>query len=455
VKIRLDSHNQNDIDNYVRASVLDLKNHNIPTELRDEIQDALIKGSRGMFLWVYLILYDFKHSTRTSTHAIRQKLKILPKGLPDLYRKILLAIHPDDLEIANSILRWVVWAERPLTLKELTIALAIHPEHKFTSDLTDIIELDLQKVLRSILGALITVQGDTVYLVHQSTKEFLRGNNSIGGEWCSLQSNESNLHITISCLTYLSFDTFQNPQPLKQATPPSSKGLVDDSFFDYSSSHWSDHMKQLNDGLQQTPLLKSAFLRLAQNEHKMMNAWSHFTYDYLNEYKTLSMTTIYGLPNLIKFLFDGGDSVNALNGDRGNALVMAAGYGTENVVRYLVEQGADVNANGGHYGNVLQAAVFYGNQDTVRYLVEQGADVNANGGYFGNALYAAVGKGNQDTVRYLVEQGADVNAIGGYYGHALQAAACNCTKDTVRYWSNKGPMSMRTAAITGMHSMQL
>jgi hypothetical protein len=193
VKIQLDSHNQNDIDNYVRASVLELKNHNIPTELRDEIQEALIKGSNGMFLWVYLILYDLKYSGRTSTHAIRQKLKTLPKSLPDLYRKILLAIHPDDLEVANSILRWVVWAERPLTLPELAIAMAMQPEHRSVSDLSEIIELDLQNLLRSILGALITVQDDTVYLVHQSTKEFLRGNNSIGGERFSLQSNESNL----------------------------------------------------------------------------------------------------------------------------------------------------------------------------------------------------------------------------------------------------------------------
>jgi hypothetical protein len=322
VKIRLDSHNQNDIDTYVRATVLDLKNNNIPTELRDEIQDALIKGSNGMFLWVYLILYDLKYSGRTSTHAIRQKLKTLSKSLPDLYRKILLAIHPDDLEVANSILRWVVWVERPLTLPELTIAMAMQPEQRSVSDLSEIIELDLQNLLRSILGALITVQKDTVYLVHQSTKEFLRGNNSIGSEWYSLQSNESNLHITIICLTYLSFDTFQNPQPLTQ---PSSKGLVDYSFFDYSS-HWSDHMKQFNDGLQQTSLLKSAFLYLAQNEHKMRKAWKNFKdCKYLAECQTLTMTTFYGLPNLIKFLFDDGGSINTMNGDRGNALSSLSG----------------------------------------------------------------------------------------------------------------------------------
>jgi hypothetical protein len=72
-----------------------------------------------MFLWVDLILYDLKTSARTSQHAIQKKLKSLPKSHPDLYEKILLAIQPEDLELANSILRWVVWTECPLTLEEL------------------------------------------------------------------------------------------------------------------------------------------------------------------------------------------------------------------------------------------------------------------------------------------------------------------------------------------------
>jgi hypothetical protein len=101
VEISLASNNKNDIDNYVHASVLELKNRHIPTELRQEIQDALIEGSNGMFLWVDLILYDLKTSARTSQHAIQKKLKTLPKSLPDLYEKILLAIQPEDLELAN------------------------------------------------------------------------------------------------------------------------------------------------------------------------------------------------------------------------------------------------------------------------------------------------------------------------------------------------------------------
>jgi hypothetical protein len=148
VEISLDSNTQNDIVNYVHDSVLELQKRHIPTELRQEIQDALIEGSNGMFLWVDLILYDLKTSSRTSQHAIQKKLKSLPKSLLDLYEKILLAIQPEDLELANSILLWVVWAERPLTLEELKIAIAIQPGHRSMSDLSGMVENDFESVLR-------------------------------------------------------------------------------------------------------------------------------------------------------------------------------------------------------------------------------------------------------------------------------------------------------------------
>jgi hypothetical protein len=54
----------------------------------------------------------------------------LPKSLPDLYEKILLGVQPEDLELANSMLLWVIWAESPLTLEELKIAIAIQPGHR-------------------------------------------------------------------------------------------------------------------------------------------------------------------------------------------------------------------------------------------------------------------------------------------------------------------------------------
>jgi ankyrin repeat protein len=440
VEIPLDSNNLDDIAKYVHASVLELKKRHLPIELRQEIQEALIEGSSGMFLWVYLILHDLKTSTKTSPYDIRQKLKTLPKSLPELYQKILLAIKPEDLEAANKILRWVVWAERPLTLQELTMAIAIQPMHRSMSALREMVELDLANVLRLILGGLITIQNDTVYIVHQSAKEFLKEIHSIPSEWFSLQSNESNLHITIRCLTYLSFDEFENPQLVTDPELRSRWGLVDDQFYHYCSSHWSDHMKRLNDELQQSQLLRSAFLYLAQNEHKMKLAWCNFrhTNAYEVEWQQLIMATYYGLPNLIQFLLDDGADVNAKGGHYGNALQAAVDSDNEGIVRYLVERGADVNARGGEYGNALQAAAHNGNKDIVRYLVERGANVNAQGGEYGNALQAAAYNGDEDTVHYLVERGTDVNAQGGRYGTALLSAAYKGKENIIRYLVERG-----------------
>jgi hypothetical protein len=198
-----------------------------------------------------------------------KEAEVLPDKSSRSVRKNI-AIQPKDLELANSILRWVVWAERPLTLEELKIAIAIQPGYQSMSDLSRMAENDFESVLRLILGAIIKVQNDIVYLVHQSAKEFLRGFNSIKSErFSSLQSNESNLDITVRCLTYLSFDEFDNPELLKQ---PERQPIEGYPLFYYSSSYWSDHIKQLNDEVQRAPRVKSTFLNLGHNKKKIQNA---------------------------------------------------------------------------------------------------------------------------------------------------------------------------------------
>jgi hypothetical protein len=165
-----------------------------------------------MFLWVYLILSDLTTPGRKSPHAIRTEARApCRKPSRTSTERYYYAIKPEDVGLAKDILRWVVWAERPLTVRELTTAIAIHPEHRSMSALTEVVQPNLESELRPILGALITVQNDIVYLVHQSAKEFLKETNSTQIEWVSLQSNESSLHITVSCMTYLSFDEFEHP----------------------------------------------------------------------------------------------------------------------------------------------------------------------------------------------------------------------------------------------------
>jgi len=158
-----------DITDFVTAEIRKLPR--FPATLRDEVQDVLIRGANGMFLWVSLILDDLQKSTTTRPRIIRDKLRSLPKTLPELYANILRKIKPEDEATASTILRWIVWAARPMTLQELAIAIAIRPNDTSMSSIQDEMETDLERVLRLVFGPMLNIDIDgTVHLVHQSAK---------------------------------------------------------------------------------------------------------------------------------------------------------------------------------------------------------------------------------------------------------------------------------------------
>jgi ankyrin repeat protein len=440
VIIPLDSNNlKDDIVDFVTTEAAKLTQ--FPIALQEEIRQALINGADGMFLWVSLIIDDLQKSTTTRPRIIREKLKSLPKSLPDLYTNILRKIKTEDQGYATAILRWVVWAVRPLTLQELTIAIAIKPEHTSMSSLEGEMESDLGKVLRLLFGPMINIRGNEVHLVHQSAKDFLRPTESEGSSHHSgflsrLCATESNLHLTVRCLTYLSFDEFEEgPVDDWYGGKKVETRLQKCGFLGYAATNWSEHMTQISQEAQEKDDLRIAFSRVAVSSRKMNLAYQIFTFSRHEAFITatpLQIAASHGFVLFVKDILDSGVDVNALGSYYGNALYAAAYSGNEAVVRLLIASGADVNAQGSKYGNALQAAASKGNEAVVGLLVASGADVNAQGGKYGNALYAAASKGSEAVVRLLVDSGADISAQGGFYGNALQAAASMSNEAVVR-----------------------
>jgi hypothetical protein len=362
IKLSLETTNGEDISDYVHSSVEKLEQRKFPIHLRNEIKEILINGSNGMFLWVYLILYELKTSGDSSEVNIRNKLKSLPKSIPDLYNRILGDIKVDNAEAAKNILRWVVWAERPLTLQELTIAIAIRPEQQSTSEMSKMMRFDLEGDLHSILGPLINIRNGLVYLVHQSAKDYLKVMDPITSEKISARSNESNLYISTCCLAYLSFDEFeQGPVRDSMISWTDMTGRYKEfPFLEYSAVHWPSHVRQLDEELLATPDLLSVFLNLATS-NKKFHSW-HQVYrrsnwsvqKYTHPWR---ITTHFGFICFLQALLDNWAAINDRFQTDESPLLMAVIDGNETVVRYLVEHGADVNAQGGFYGNPLQAAV--------------------------------------------------------------------------------------------------
>jgi hypothetical protein len=95
ITIPLDNSNlKEDIADFAITKVSKLAQ--FPIALQEEIQQALINGADGIFLWVSLIIDDLQKSTTTRPRIIREKLKSLPKSLPGLYNDILRNIKTED-----------------------------------------------------------------------------------------------------------------------------------------------------------------------------------------------------------------------------------------------------------------------------------------------------------------------------------------------------------------------
>lgn len=136
---------------------------------------------------------------------IKQALQNLAKGiegLDNIYEQGMKRIEDQgsgSRELARQILTWIIRAKRPLSAKELQYALAVKP---YTVKL-DKDYLPGIHILQSVCAGLVIVDKEShiIRLVHHTTQEYFeRTQNS----WFP----DAQSDIAMTCVTYLSFDTF-------------------------------------------------------------------------------------------------------------------------------------------------------------------------------------------------------------------------------------------------------
>ncbi|PWW73855.1 hypothetical protein C7212DRAFT_365485 [Tuber magnatum] len=132
---------------------------------------SLLKSSADRtFLWVSLVLEILKASEDGSPGEFANIISTLPRDLAEFYTKILdKSTNPGK---ARRILSMVVAAARPLTLWEMNPAFRIGREHKATKDIGEPAG-GFERIVRNYCGLSVRIIGSKVYLVHQTTREFL------------------------------------------------------------------------------------------------------------------------------------------------------------------------------------------------------------------------------------------------------------------------------------------
>jgi hypothetical protein len=112
-----------------------------------------------------------------------------------------------DCELAKKVLSWITLAKRPLTISELSFALAVEPNES-AIDPDNIHDSD---DLVSVCAGLVVVDQESaiIRLVHYTAQEYLE-------QTVDAWNPGGRLHLATTCLTYLAFDVFMSGRISKQ-----------------------------------------------------------------------------------------------------------------------------------------------------------------------------------------------------------------------------------------------
>jgi hypothetical protein len=209
-----------------------------------EIQDALLEGSQGMFLWVALQIKSL--CAMETDDAIRQALADLPKDLSETFSRILRRSEGLGNHYQRLILELVIVAHRPLTTEELREALSVAPGNAIWNPAR--LLNDVYSTL-ACCGSLVTVDEEelTIRLVHHSVKQFLLGGfkDSTNIAFTIDSAKKKMADIIVTYLSYGVFGTQLSTVVVPQIMTGSAPSRIIHSTLDSSSSVRSLALKLL------------------------------------------------------------------------------------------------------------------------------------------------------------------------------------------------------------------
>ncbi|OSS44401.1 hypothetical protein B5807_10865 [Epicoccum nigrum] len=464
-----------DLERCLRQGQLNIRD---PT-LISKIQDALLEGSQGMFLWVALQIQSL--CSMNTDHAIQEALSDLPKDLSETYARVLHKSGSSDPALQAKTLQLVLAARRPLTTDELLEALSVVP-----GDAT----WDPSKVLNNIYSALgycgcllITDEEEfTVRVVHRSVTQYLL-NETDNAKHIKFSLDEAQRRLADIIVTYLGYGVFGTELskarvlPLAARSAPSAivqsalgsssasrdlalkllkarrqskfdlsrvvaevRGAVESKpqlvfrFYDYAKKYWQDHI-----------------WHVSGKDAKILNLSSKLIHDRAfefgsldSEWKCFQRSAENGNASILVLLIQAGRIATNTRDNYGyTPLLLAATNGYKHTVKILLEiGGTDVEAKRDGTGpNRLHTPLMYasekGHKEIVEMLLSSKANAEARDPDGQTSLIIAASNGYKDTVEALLST-ADVEAKSKLGCTALMQAASYGHADIVELLINVG-----------------
>jgi ankyrin repeat protein len=370
-------------------------------------------------------------------------LRELPPTLDATYTRMLERIRPVVREDALTLLRWLAYAARPVTLAELQTAVTIRPEDDEV-DFED--EGDFRDSLNILAGPVVfsddadstedsedTEQDEArletkdptpdarVRLAHFSVKEYLESARISGSpaSFFRLEAGACHRFLAQSCLTYI--------MSYSKSGERKSPRLDLDKFhlLNYATDKWYQHsrLQSGDDVSREVALLECEDAMIAWIEIDCVQSGGlRLTVAYVPLVPSICYAAYLRLPRVVNKLLEAGNDANAVGPYNKPLLVVATENKDQTTVELLLAHGADVDmipiySEG---DNALRSAASRSLLLT-KLLVDNGADVNIES-YSGTALSAACEANDQSVVKFLLESGARIDTAAltsaSSHGHA-------------------------------------
>lgn len=262
-------------------------------------------------------------------------MKSLPTG-PKAYdyayneaMKRIAGYDSDSEKLAKQALSWISYAQRPLTASELQHALAVEEGDS---------ELDEENLPRvedmvSVCAGLVTVDDESgiIRLVHYTTQEYFERTQD---RWFP----NAEADITTICVTYLSFNIFDNG--FCRTDNEFEERLRLNCLYDYAAHNWGHHARRA--AAEPNPTVKN-FLKSETKVEASSQAllvaktWyrhSRYSQQAPRQLIGLHLAAYFGVENAARFLFDTTDP-NTEDSYCRTPLSYAAENGHEAVVKLL------------------------------------------------------------------------------------------------------------------------
>ncbi|KAI5922299.1 hypothetical protein F4810DRAFT_711663 [Camillea tinctor] len=176
LEICVEEHNTNDINRYIQTRLFE--------EDLDYLAPTIIRHASGVFLWAQLVIdaaRDDQYES-VSSRGIQRRVQQIPRDLEEMYLKITEGIT-ETLD-ALQLIRWVCYAQRPLSPDELRWAMAVVKDstcstlEQYKGSRSLMQEDKVRDRIKALTCGLVEClpnflsQTENVQFIHQTVKDF-------------------------------------------------------------------------------------------------------------------------------------------------------------------------------------------------------------------------------------------------------------------------------------------